>query len=96
MYCVDPSDGVAKFYFTRPQWPGRDAPSQERLPYTHLCLPVDPKARPMLERLQVTIAINEDLIAEISARSLMRQEARCAEIHDLEFGLSLSQATQSI
>lgn len=95
MYCVDPSDGFAKFFFARPQWPGRDSQGYKRIPYKHLTLPVDSQAQPLLERLKVKVEINDDLIAEVSARSLMRQESRRAYIHDLEFGLSLSEAVQA-
>ncbi len=40
MYCVNPSDGIAKFLFARPIWPGRESHGDERLPYTHLTLPL--------------------------------------------------------
>jgi molecular chaperone DnaK len=90
MYCVNPSDGVAKFLFARPAWPGRESHGDKRLPYTHLTLPVDSHSRPLLERLQVDVTINHDLIAEVRALSLVRGETRRAKIHDLEFGLSVS------
>ena len=90
MYCVDPSDGFAKFLFARPKWPGQKAHGDPRLPYTHLTLPVDPHSRPLLERLQVDVSIDHDLIAEIQTLSLMREQAKHDEIHDLEFGLNVS------
>src|SRR5690606_12339107 len=90
MYCVDPSDGFAKFLFARQQWPGRESHGDARLPYTHLTLPVDSHSRPLLERLQVEVKIDHDLIAEVRALSPMRQQSRQARIHDLEFGLSVS------
>ncbi len=89
MYCVNPSDGFAKFLLARPQWPGRDSHGDRRIPYAHLTLPVDSHARPLQERLQVDVTINDDLIAEVRARSLMRQQTRRSVIHDLEFGLSI-------
>jgi molecular chaperone DnaK (HSP70) len=89
LYCVDPSDGFAKFLFVRPKWPGREAQDDPRLPYTHLELPVDPHARPLFERLQVEVTIDHDLIGEIQALSLLRGDRRAAYIHDLEFGLSI-------
>lgn len=90
MYCVDPSDGFAKFLFARPKWPGRQSHGDARLPYTHLTLPVDPHCRPLYERLQVDVTIDHDLIAEARALSLMRGQTRQAWIHDLEFGLSVT------
>lgn len=89
MYCVDPSDGLAKFFFARPTWPGREAHGDQRLPYTHLALPVDPHSRPLFERLGVNVTINHDLIADIRAFSHLSKQARQTSIHDLEFGLSL-------
>lgn len=90
MYCVNPSDGFAKFLFARPKWPGRQSNGDTRLPYTHLTLPVDPHCRPLYERLQVDVTIDHDLIAETRALSLMRGQTRQASIHDLEFGLSVT------
>ena len=94
MYCVDPRDGLAKFLFARPKWPGRESQIDERVPYTHLTLPVDQHSRPLLERLQVEISIDHDLIAELQALSLMQQEKKLAYIHDLEFGLSVSNVVE--
>ncbi|MFP4438380.1 MAG: Hsp70 family protein [Chloroflexaceae bacterium] len=90
MYCVDPSDGFAKFLFARPRWPGRQSHGDERLHYAHLTLPVDSHSRPLFERLQVDVTIDHDLIAEVCARSLLRRKERQVPIHDLEFGLSIT------
>lgn len=89
LYCVDPSDGFAKFLFARPAWPGRTSPSDKRIPYTHVILPVDQRSRPLFERLEVEIVIDHDLIVEVAASSLMRKKTRHALIEDLEFGLSV-------
>ncbi|HSW50626.1 MAG TPA: Hsp70 family protein [Bryobacteraceae bacterium] len=90
MYCVDPSDGFAKFLFARPEWPGHAARGDSRTPYAHLTLPVDPHSRPLLERLEVEVTIDPDLIATVRATSKMREEGRLVPIHDLEFGLSVT------
>ena len=90
MYCSDPSDGFAKFLFARPKWPGREAHGDSRLPYSQLTLPVDPGLKPLFERLKVEVTIDHDLIAELKAFSLIREQSRRALIHDLEFGLSIS------
>lgn len=41
VYCVDPSDGFAKFQFARPQFPNRETSNAPRKPYTHVTVPVD-------------------------------------------------------
>lgn len=90
MYCVDPSDGFAKFMFARPNWPHRHAPADARSPYAHLTLEVDRNSRPLLERLEIDLAINHDLIVEISAFSSMRGTRQSVRIDDLEFGLGIA------
>lgn len=89
MYCVDPTDGFAKFLFARPRWPKRQSQGDDRVPYAHLTLPVDRNSRPLLERLEVEVTINPDLIADVRAFSTMRRESRDVRIHDLEFGLGI-------
>jgi molecular chaperone DnaK (HSP70) len=90
MYCVDPSDGFAKFLFARPKWPKRESQSDPRLPYTHLSLDVDKHSKPLFEKLDVQVSIDHDLIAEVRAISTMRGHSKQARIHDLEFGLSVN------
>jgi molecular chaperone DnaK len=90
VYCVDPRDGLAKFLFARPVWPGREAHGDPRQPYTHLTLPVDRHGRPLLEKLNVKVTIDHDLIADVSAHSPMRRETGRAQIHDLEFGIDVA------
>jgi molecular chaperone DnaK len=87
LYCVDPTDGYAKFLFARPAWPGRDNQGEERVPYAKLTVPVDRFSRPLLERLKVTVQVDHDLIAEVIAEATGRKEVRSTRIHDLEFGV---------
>jgi molecular chaperone DnaK len=87
MYCVDPRDGYAKFHFARPEWPNRIQPSDPRLPYATLLVGVDATAKPLLERLEVEVSIDHDLVAGVSARSSLVGDAQTTEVHDLEFGL---------
>ncbi len=89
VYCVDPSDGLAKFLFARPTWPGHESHGDNRKPYEFLSLRVDPRSRPLFERLQVEVTIDHNLIANVRAHSIMRGETRRCSIHDLEFGLSV-------
>ena len=88
-YCVDPRDGVAKLQFARPKQPSRVQPPDPRQVYTTLMLRVDPRARPLVERLAVNITIDENLVVYVSAESTVRLDKVDAAIHDLEFGLRL-------
>ena len=88
-YCVDPRDGVAKLQFARPKQPSRVQPPDPRQVYTTLMLRVDPRARPLVERLAVIITIDENLVVYVSAESTVRLDKVDAAIHDLEFGLRL-------
>ncbi len=89
MHCVDPRDGFARFQFMRPVRPGRAQPTDDRLAYCTLLLPIDTTARPLSERLTVTLRIDHDLVAHVSVRSDLAREDTSAEIHGLEFGLAL-------
>lgn len=89
MYCVDPSDGHAKFLFARPQWPGLDAHGDARVPYGHMALAVDRRSQPLWERLHVDVTIDHDLIAHVKALSTMTGASQEMAIHDLEFGVDL-------
>ncbi len=92
MNCVDPRDGFARFQFTRPVRPGRTQPTDDRLAYTTLLLPVDTTAAPLVERLTVGVRVDHDLVVHVSARSDLAKEETQMEIHGLEFGLSLAEA----
>jgi molecular chaperone DnaK len=89
MYCVDPRDAFAKFLFARPAWPGKESLGDARLPYSHITVPVDQFAQPLMERLKVRLEIDHNLIAKVEARSTLREETVAAWIHDLEFGLAV-------
>jgi len=94
MYCVDPRDGYAKFHFARPEWPNRTQPFDRRLPYATLLVGVDTSARPLLERLEVEVSIDHDLVAELSARSSLAADLQTTEVHDLEFGLRVGDGSR--
>ena len=88
-YCTDPRDGQAVFEFGKPVKVGRVKPGDERQTMAMLALPVDPKARPLLERLQCNVRIDHDYIATVTAYSSGAGETVSTEIHDLDFGLAL-------
>lgn len=90
LYCTDPRDGKAKFQVASPKKPGRNVQAtDERTILDCLSIEVDSKANPFFERLELQLAINENLILRVSARSLVKNDADHVEIHNLEFGLDL-------
>ena len=89
VHCVDPTDGYARLLFARPTRPRRTGAADKRLPYTCLLVGVHAQAQPLAERVEVNVAVDPDCIVRISARSSMARDRREAEVHDLEFGLSL-------
>ncbi len=96
LYCTDPRDGVAKFQICAPKRPGRNAlPGEPRIHLDNLTVNVDRMARPFRERLELDIQINDDLILEAHARSLMEKDQDHREIHNLEFGLSFPAPQQA-
>jgi molecular chaperone DnaK (HSP70) len=89
MYCVDPRDGYARFLFARPASPDRVSATDARDPYAVAVVGVDPSAQPLLERLELKLGIDHDLIAHVDLTSSLVQDSRSLELHDLEFGLHL-------
>jgi hypothetical protein len=92
LHCVDPRDGFARFRLMRPVRPGPPQPTDPRLDYDTLLLPVDPGAHPLSERLELEVIIDEDLIVKARARSAQTGEVDEREIHELEFGLGVDAA----
>jgi len=92
MYCVDPRDGFARFLFARPASPDRRSGGDPRDPYAVAVVAVDPTAEPLLERIELKLTIDDDLIAHVDLSSSLLQDSREFELHDLEFGLHLGQA----
>ena len=89
LYCTDPRDGIAKFQICAPKRAGEQVLAND--PRTHLenvTVRVDMAARPFLERLELDVHINDDLILVADARSLNAQDRDYCEIHNLEFGLA--------
>lgn len=94
--CVDPRPGRASFTFARPSRPRpRDARS-DRKAYTTLHLAVDETAPPLMERLELEVAIDHDYVAHVDLRSTMRKDHIRTEIFDLEFTLRFPRITSNI
>jgi len=89
LYCVDPRDQKAKLLFARNKWPGREGPADVRVPYGCLNVSVDPTAEPLMERLDLTVEIDDNCIARARAESLLIRDSASLEITNLEFGLKL-------
>ena len=91
LYCVDPRDGFAKVQIARPRWPGQGTSLDDMLPYACLCVDVDPNSQPFQERLELEIVIDDNLIANVGVRSMLSDNYKAMEIHDLEFGLGVTE-----
>jgi hypothetical protein len=92
-HCVDPRPGRASFTFARPSRPRpRDALS-DRKAYATLHLAVDELATPLMERLELDLAIDHNYVAHVDLRSTMRKDHVKAEIFDLEFTLKFPTTT---
>jgi molecular chaperone DnaK len=88
-FCVDPRDGGATFEFAKPRAAGLVQPSDDRETICVGTLPVDPYARPLLERLECEVRIDDNYIAHATLRSRARQQVAHIEFHQLDFGLTL-------
>ena len=89
LYCTDPRDGVAKFQFCAPKRAGSMVlVGEPRNHLGNLTVKVDQKAKAFHERLELGVVINDDLILECQARSLIVGNEDRLEIHNLEFGLA--------
>ena len=89
LYCVDPRDRKAKITLARNRWPGREGPADPRVAYGCLTVGVDPRAKPLMERLHLTVSIDDNCIARATVRSELFGDTSVLEIQNLEFGVQL-------
>jgi molecular chaperone DnaK len=93
LYCCDPTDGVAKFQLTAPRRTGRNVQvTDERSLLGLLAVEVDSRQRPLLERLLLDVAIDENLVLSATASSTIAGKSDSMEFHNLEFGLHVGSA----
>lgn len=90
MYCSDPTDGVAKFQVMSPKRTGRSVQiTDERDLLGSMSIGVDRASKPLMERLELEIIVDDDLILNCRAHSSLHGDVDNLEIHTLEFGLAV-------
>jgi molecular chaperone DnaK len=89
LFCTDPREGVAVVEIATPTKLGSISPSDPRRVLCVCKVNVDPKAQPLLERIECHLQIDHDYVARITLRSTGQGEEAVQEFHDLEFGLLL-------
>lgn len=95
VYCVDPTDGHGKFQLVSPHRAGpKVMPDDKRRALANLVVNVDKKAAPFKERLQLDVAIDDNLVLVAKAWSLNMRGLAESEVHDLEFALSFPSGGQ--
>jgi hypothetical protein len=87
-YCVDPSDGLAKFVICRPRTLGKENREDDRSHYATLPIAIRKGARLWEERFKVKMAIDKDFVLTVDISSQLTGEKKSKEIHDLEFSLA--------
>jgi actin-like ATPase involved in cell morphogenesis len=90
LYCVDPTDGHAKFEVCTPIDVGVTAADPAtRSTLGVLAVQVDSKADPFFERLPMRVSIDEDLILHVAVESTNFGDFASEEVHELEFGVEI-------
>lgn len=95
LFCVDPREGIAVVEVAKPVRLGKTSPNDPRLSLCVARVAVDPKAPPLLERIECNLQIDHDYVARVTLRSTGRGAQACEEFHDLEFGLSLGEVASA-
>lgn len=86
-YCADPRDGIAVFRFVRPRRFGRHAGSEQRIAYANTIVEVDAFERPLVERITLSGAIDDDYVLALKIESTGRRYTAQVQITDIEFAL---------
>ncbi len=90
LYCVDPRDGFAKMQLQSPVKPGtRVVPNDRRNVLGTMTVRVHADAKPFLERIELDVAIDDNLILHGKARSTMAGDVAELQVHNLEFGVAI-------
>lgn len=91
LFCVDPREGFAVVEIAKPVRLGKTSPTDPRRTLCVAKVDVDPKAQPLLERIECNLQIDHDYVARVTLKSTGRGAQSAEEFHDLEFGLSLTE-----
>lgn len=90
LYCTDPSDGFAKFAIVVPiELSAQPQASDPRAALGMVSIAVDETAPPLVERLELIVEVDDNLILSVSARSSQRKDQSGDSYFDLEFGIGL-------
>ncbi len=95
MYCSDPRDGKAIFTFKRPQMVGKAGAADPRTTYGNLVVEINPNFPPLEERIELTINIDDNLIAHAQAVAMDNKVIIKTEYYDLEFSLLVSSSKKN-
>ena len=90
LYCTDPTDGAAKFSIVAPtELADQPQASDPRTSLGMVAIAVDKTAPPLVERLELDVKVDDNLILSVSAMSKQRGDKAHASYFDLEFGIGL-------
>jgi hypothetical protein len=90
LYCADPTDGKAKFPIATPTaLSSHPQASERRTSLGMITLSVDETAPPLHERLELKVALDDDLVLSVEASSSQKHDRVKESYYDLEFGLGL-------
>jgi molecular chaperone DnaK len=90
LYCTDPTDGSAKFSIVAPsELAEQPQASDPRTTLGMVTVAVDETAPPLVERLELEVEVDDDLILSVNAASSQRGDRASASFFDLEFGIGL-------
>ena len=88
-YCVDPTDGHAKFELVSPDRPGMDVVRGDpRHNLAYLVVDVDAHALPFQERLWLHLVLDDNLILTVQAKASNGSAGQVVSVHELEFALA--------
>jgi molecular chaperone DnaK len=97
LFCADPRDGKAKFPIVVPKHLVEFPQSTtQRETLGMLTVDVDRTARPLIERLELEVHVDENLVLEVRARSTQGGGDELGRYFNLDFGLALPGADRTV
>jgi molecular chaperone DnaK len=89
-YCIDPRDGVASMEIAKPKAVGRASQYDARDTLAVAKVFVDPNARPLIERINCELQIDQNYVVTVTLSSTGRGDTQSVEFYDLDFALDLN------